>query len=66
MKELKTIEFIANKYYSGHYTILKFTNGFKFSFGTITKREEIYDLNLYDNLRDALINGIQFHICKDL
>ena len=55
----KLIDEISKKHYGGHYTILKFTTHYKFSFRTITDREEILELTPYDNLNDAIENGIQ-------
>ncbi len=56
---LAIIKEIANNHYGGHYTILSFTTNVKFSFGTVTDREEIQNLTAYDNLSDALENAIQ-------
>ena len=61
---LNFIQYLANEYYSGHYTIFSFTTCYKFSFMTITEREDINELLPYDNLKDALINGIQEHFSK--
>ena len=52
---------IAKQHYGGHYTVLSFTTNIKFSFGTITERDEIEELSGYDTLEDAVRNGIQEH-----
>ena len=62
---IRQIKSIANKHYGGHFTIFHFTTEVKFSFGTVTDREEIYNLTAYTNLNDALENGIQQHFLKN-
>ena len=53
---LAQLEDHANLKYDGHYTVLKFTTGFKVSFGTITDREEIDSLVNYETLKKAIVN----------
>lgn len=60
--EIQTIMIsLANNHYGGHYTLLGFTNGVKFSFGTITEREDIQELAEFETIEDAMMNGIQEH-----
>lgn len=49
---------IAVLKYSGHFTILSFTNSFKGGFGTITEREDIDKMKEYYSLKELLINMI--------
>lgn len=53
---LAQLEDHANFKYDGHYTIFKFTTGFKVCFGTITERDEINKLEKYDTLKKAIVN----------
>ena len=58
---LTAADYIAKEYYGGHFTMLAFTFSYKFTFGTITDREEINDLDPYDNLKDAIMNAVTRH-----
>jgi hypothetical protein len=55
---MSTICTIAVLKYSGHFTILSFTNSFKGGFGTITEREDIDKMKEYYSLKELLINMI--------
>ena len=55
---MSTICTIAVLKYSGHFTILSFTNSFKGGFGTITEREDIDEMKEYYSLKELLINMI--------
>ena len=55
---MSTICTIALLKYSGHFTILSFTNSFKGGFGTITEREDIDKMKEYYSLKELLINMI--------
>ena len=57
-------ESIANQYYGGHYTLLTFTTNVKFSFSTVTEREDILELIPYNDINDAIENAIQYHLIK--
>lgn len=61
-KNQKMLIFIADKAFGGHFTILSFTTEYKFSFGTITEREDIENLNSYCNINDAIENAIQEYL----
>jgi uncharacterized protein with von Willebrand factor type A (vWA) domain len=61
---LATAEWIAKKYFGGHYTIYSFTHGYKFSMGTVTDREEIEELDEYNSLLDAVVNGCSESLLK--
>ena len=61
---LATAEWIAKEYFGGHYTIYSFTHGYKFSMGTVTDREEIWKLDEYDSLLDAVLNGCSESLIK--
>jgi len=65
IKLLKIVDVISEEYYGGHYTVFNFTTNIKFSFGTITDRDEINDLIGYDDINDAIINAIQSHFSKE-
>jgi len=56
---LTLADYIAKKYYSGHFTIFAFTFSYKFAFGTLTERDDINDLEGYGSLKDAIINAYQ-------
>ena len=58
------VESIANQHYSGHYTLLTFTTNVKFSFSTITEREDILELTPYTDINDAIENAIQQHLME--
>jgi hypothetical protein len=58
-KNQEIIDFISNRDFSGHFTILSFTTHYKFAFGTVTEREDIENLIGYDNINDAIENEIQ-------
>ena len=62
---LKIAESIAKIHYGGHFTIMTFTTNVKFCFGTVSDRDEINDLEPYDNINDAIINAIQSHLSKN-
>ena len=64
VKLMQIVEVIANKYYGGHYTLFTFSTNVKFSFGTISDRDEIYYLEPYTDVNDAIRNAIQLHISK--
>jgi hypothetical protein len=59
---IKGIENVANDKYDGHYTIMKFSTGYKVIFGTPdlsdTGRAQIRQLRTYDNLVTAIINAV--------
>lgn len=55
---MSTICTIAVLKYSGHFTILSFTNSFKGGFGTITERENIDKMKEYYSLKELFINMI--------
>lgn len=55
---MSTICTIAVLKYSGHFTILSFTNSFKGGFGTITEREDIDKMKESYSLKELLINMI--------
>lgn len=59
---IKGIEEYANKHYDGHYTIMKFTTGYKVVFGTpeFTRRQYLYIWNLpiYKNIVAAILNTV--------
>lgn len=61
-KNQAIIDFISNRDFSGHFTILSFTTEYKFSFGTITEREDIENLIAYNNINDAIENAIQEYL----
>ncbi len=61
-KNQSIIDFISNRDFSGHFTILSFTTEYKFSFGTITEREDIENLTAYDSINDAIENAIQEYL----
>ena len=61
-KNQAIINFISNRDFSGHFTILSFTTHYKFAFGTVTEREDIYDLFPFDNINDAIQNAIQEYL----
>lgn len=61
-KNQSLINFISNKDFGGHFTILSFTTEYKFSFGTVTEREDIENLIGYDNINDAIENAIQEYL----
>ena len=61
-KNQSIIDFISNKDFGGHFTILSFTTNYKFAFGTITEREDIENLIGYDNINDAIENEIQKYL----
>jgi len=48
--------------YSGHFTILSFSNSYKGGFGTITEREDINRLLQYGDLKLLLMDMI----CEEL
>ena len=59
MDELMSIvSLIAKLKYSGHFTILSFSNSYKGGFGTITEREDIDKMKEYYSLKELLINMI--------
>lgn len=64
IKLMQIAELIANEYHSGHYSLFTFTTNVKFSFGTISDRDDIYDLEPYTDVNDAIRNAIQSHISK--
>ena len=64
-KLMQIAQLIANNYYSGHYTLLTFTTNVKFSFGTVSDRDDIYELEPYSDVNDAIKNAIQSHISND-
>jgi hypothetical protein len=61
-KNQAIIDFICNRDFSGHFTILSFTTEYKFAFGTVTEREDIEILIPYDNINDAIENAIQEYL----
>ena len=61
-KNQSIIDFISNKDFGGHFTILSFTTHYKFAFGTVTEREDIEYLTAYDNINDAITNAIQEYL----
>ena len=61
-KNQSIIDFISNKDFDGHFTILSFTTHYKFSFGIITEREDIYNLYPYDSINDAIENAVQEYL----
>jgi hypothetical protein len=61
-KNQAIIDFISNRDFSGHFTILSFTTNYKFAFGTITEREDIENLIAYNNINDAIENEIQKYL----
>ena len=61
-KNQSLINFISKKDFGGHFTILSFTTEYKFSFGTVTEREDIENLIGYDNINDAIENAIQEYL----
>jgi hypothetical protein len=46
----------ADKYHNGHFTIFKFTTHYKISFDTVTERDDIYSLDFFPTLKEAIIN----------
>ena len=63
MDELMSIvSLIAKLKYSGHFTILSFSNSCKGGFGTITEREDINRLLQYNDLKLLLMDMI----CEEL
>ena len=71
MKNLNTVpnirlmniaSLIAKDHYGGHFTLLTFTTNVKFSFSTVTDREEIIELEAYTDINDAIENAIQNHL----
>lgn len=61
-KNQAIIDFISNRDFSGHFTILSFTTHYKFAFGTVTEREDIDNLIGYNNINDAIENEIQKYL----
>ncbi len=61
-KNQSIINFISNKDFDGHLTILSFTTNYKFSFGTVIEREDIYNLIAYDSINDAIENAVQEYL----
>lgn len=55
-KLLEQLENYANKYYDGHYTILKFTTNWKVGFGTVNERDQIDKLEGFKTLKEAIVN----------
>ena len=53
---------LADRYYDGHYTIMKFTTGYKAVFETpdifFVDREPIANLETFKTLREAVISAI--------
>ena len=52
---------ISKEYYDGHLTILYFTTGMIFAFGTVTDREEIYECEAYQDINYAVIAALHDH-----
>lgn len=61
-KNQAIIDFISNRDFSGHFTILSFTTEYKFSFGAITEREDIENLASYYTINSAIENAIQEYL----
>ena len=61
-KHESMIDFISKKDFDGHFTILSFTTHYKFAFGTVTEREDIFNLYPYDSINDAIENAIQEYL----
>ena len=61
---MKIVDAISNEYYGGHYTLLTFTTNVKFSFSTVTERDDILELDPYDDVNEAIENAIQSHFLK--
>lgn len=59
---MSIVSLIAKLKYSGHFTILSFSNSYKGSFGTITEREDINRLLQYSDLKLLLMDMI----CEEL
>ncbi len=60
---LKKIEAIANEKYDGHYSILKFTTGYKVFFGTATMDydadyQKVLQLPSFDNITVGIVNAV--------
>jgi len=51
---MSTVCTIATLKYNGHFTILSFTTNYRGSFGTVTEREDIENLNPFLSLREVL------------
>lgn len=52
---------ISKEYYDGHLTILHFTTGVIFAFGTVTDREEIFDCEAFQDINCAVISALHNH-----
>jgi hypothetical protein len=59
------IDLISKKNYGGHFTIFSFTKGYSFGFGTVTEREDIAELDTYDDINDAIENEIQTYLIRN-
>jgi hypothetical protein len=62
---LAAVQSIAHKRYGGHYTVMKFTTGYKAVFGTPTlllgheDSDKIYELPTAETMDDALADLLQ-------
>jgi hypothetical protein len=61
IKLMQIAELIANEYHSGHYSLFTFTTNVKFSFGTISDRDDIYDLEPYTDVNILTIQLVISH-----
>jgi hypothetical protein len=61
-KNQSLLDFIAINDFDNHFTILSFTTHYKFSFGTITNRNDIENLNSYYDINDAIENAVQEYL----
>lgn len=56
------IQKVANMYYDGHYTLMKFTTGYKVFFGTPDfsdeGRKKIEEMPAFENVTTAIVNAV--------
>ena len=61
---LRVFEAVADFWFDGHFTLMRFTTGYRACFGTVNDYEQIKDMIQGTDLQDVLFRVISKHFEK--